>query len=256
MKHPTNKYFFLGGLDLEMYEIENLVLQCGCVCYNASLKWDNAFLSNYSQELKRHSEKPGNIIYGVELKEDIPVPDNYVKIDHHNEYSNRRSSLEQVAEILNVDLTRYQKLVAANDVGYIPAMLNMGATIEEIESIRTADRCAQGVSAEDESLAEQAIQENLTQVKDLIVVHAFSSTFSPICDRLYPYEALLIYTESEFTYYGNRVKDLKEMFSAEILQRKIYYGGNDGYCGAASGCYTQEEIINLVTKIKKLYETI
>ena len=76
MKLPTNKYFFLGGLDLEMHEIENLVLQCGCVCYNASLKWDNAFLSNYSQELKRHSEKLGNIIYGVELTEDIPVPDN------------------------------------------------------------------------------------------------------------------------------------------------------------------------------------
>ncbi len=52
----------------------------------------------------------------------------------------------QIPELLNIELSRWQQLIAANDCGYIPAMLKMDASNNEIEAIRKADRKAQGVT--------------------------------------------------------------------------------------------------------------
>ena len=82
--------------------------------------------------------------------EDIEIDDEwkdrYHRIDHHNEYCHLPSSLEQVASVLGVELNRKQRLIAANDVGYIPAMKALMATDEEIAEIRREDRRAQGVT--------------------------------------------------------------------------------------------------------------
>lgn len=74
-------------------------------------------------------------------------------------------------------------------------MIALHASDVEISEIRQKDRACQGVTALDETLAEKAISENLERVNDLIVVKALSSRFAPICDRLYPYSKLLVYTE-------------------------------------------------------------
>lgn len=66
----------------------------------------------------------------VELALDIELPETAIVVDHHNEMSSRPASILQVLALLGMDATRWQQLVAANDCGYIPAMLSMGATPE------------------------------------------------------------------------------------------------------------------------------
>lgn len=254
MESISKKHFLLGGKDLEMQEIEQLLISHNCSYSNASLSWHNAQLSQYANEISKLSESDIKI-YGIELTEDITPPSNYIRIDHHNDFSNRSSSLIQVAEILNIKLNRHQQLVAINDVGYIPAMISFGASTEEINAIRFADRQAQGVTNEDEQLAIKAIG-NLEKCNDLIIVKAQSSKFSPICDRLFPYKALLIYTDHELTYYGNLVPKLKQHFEEHIKSHKIYYGGNDTYIGISKNAFSPNEIINIISQIKQLHETL
>ena len=62
--------------------------------------------------------------------------------------------------MLKIELNRWQKLISANDRGYIPAMKRMGATNDEIKEIREYDKECQGVTPEDERLAEKSIREN------------------------------------------------------------------------------------------------
>lgn len=248
--------FLLGGHDLEMLTIRQMLEgRKDCIIADKHLQWDNARLSAYRDALSQ----PGNNnnIYGIELQEDIPLPKNYHRIDHHNEWADKPSSLEQVAEVLGVELTRYQQLVAANDKGYIPAMKTLGASKEEIDDIRRKDRAAQGVTEEDEALAEKAIAENLHIYKGLSVVKAFSSRFSPICDRLYPYRRLLIYTDSEWMFYGEGTSKLVSLFAEDISKKKVFHGGGDnGYIGAAKHAFNKNEIEQFVDKLIKKYEHI
>ncbi len=139
--------FLLGGHDLEMIEIGIMARKAGYTVLDKNLTWNNANLSAYAAQL---NEK--DYFVGIELKEDITTPKNYFPIDHHNENSHKQSSIEQVAKMLGIELTRDQQLVAANDSRYIPGMIAMGATPEEIADIRLRDRKAQGVTELDEQL--------------------------------------------------------------------------------------------------------
>lgn len=251
------KVFLLGGHDLEMETIKQMVDQCpGCLSVDLNLSWDNALLGRYLGvfDIFPHSE-----FYAVELQEDIVVPasvkSRYHRIDHHNDFAHKSSTLEQVAEVLGVELNRFQKLVAANDRGYIPAMRELGATDEEISEIRMCDRAAQDVTEEDERLAEESLALNLYKGERLWVVKSLTPKFSPICDRLYPYQRLLIYTESEWMFYGEGKSELVEQLSEGIRQKKVFHGGaGDGYVGCVKGAYTQEEIEQFVEQIKKRYD--
>lgn len=220
MKASKHSLFLLGGYDLEMLTIKQMLEgKAGCIILDKHLQWDNARLSSYQDELCRFASYD---IYGIELQEDIPLPRNYHRIDHHNDWADKPSSLEQVAEILGETLSPYQQLVAANDRGYIPAMLALGASQEEIDDIRRKDREAQGVTEEDETLAEKAIAESLYIYKGVTVVKAFTSRFSPICDRLYPYKRLLIYTDAEWMFYGEGKEKLVRLFAEDISQKKYF----------------------------------
>lgn len=244
--------FLLGGHDLEMNVIAN-ILKEQCVCYrDHSLEWHNAKLSQYKEDLHRYGNNPAYHIYGIELQEDCLLPDNYTRIDHHNDYVDCPSALEQVAAVLGLSLTRYQQLVAANDKGYIPGMKEIGATPEEIICIRLEDRKAQGVSDEDELLAKKAIRENKVETANLILIRAFTSRFSPICDRLYPYARLLIYTDREVGYYGKGVAILKEKFENELLLGNMFCGGgNEGYLGTKQDAYSFSDLELIIKQIKQ-----
>lgn len=246
--HPSN-LFLLGGQDLEMQTIKQILKQNpDCEISDRNLTWDAALLSAYSKELEESSRF--DRIYGIELNEDIAVPDNYYPIDHHNGQDNMPSSLEQVALILGVRLNRHQQLVAANDRGYIPAMQALSATEEEIAEIRHQDRAAQGVSEADEQLAEQSIVEHLIRHPRLLVVKALTSHFSAICDRLYPYQRLLIYTDNEWMYYGEGKAELSLMLAEDIQQGKVFHGGGDnGYIGCVRGAYDEAGIDRFVKDI-------
>ena len=247
------KVFLLGGYDLEMITIKKILEgRENCVVADRHLRWDNARLSAYAEDLIHFSDCE---LFGIELQEDIPIPQNYHRIDHHNDYSQHPATILQVAEIIGVNPDRHMLLVAANDSGYIPAMKALNASNAEIADIRSLDRKAQGVTEEEELLAEQSVTEHLTTLDELLVVHALTSRFSPICDRLYPYKRLLIYTDSEWTFYGEGKAELAEKLSEEIIQSRIYHGGGDnGYIGTVRGAYSKAEIWRFVNEIMNKHE--
>lgn len=248
----SKRIFLLGGNDLEMTTIKNLLVNAGEQFETHDLRWDNAKLSSYEKTLEKYGNSPDYQIYGVELNEDIPHPDNYVRIDHHNDFANKPSSLEQVATLLGLTMDRHMQLVAANDSRYIPGMIKLGASREEIDDIRRADRAAQGVSeGDDERLAEESLKSCKGDASNLYVVKSLTSKFSTICDRMYPYRRLLIYNDDVAEFYGEGVNDLTSLFKSELDAKKMYHGGGDsGYLGTVSGAYSKEEISGIVDKIR------
>ena len=90
--------------------------------------WDNLEpeIKKEIEELKNKNFK----IFGVELQG--TAPEGAVNIDHHcydgDDRSNEKSSLEQVADLIGYKLSLYEEFVAANDKGFIPAMLALAKT--------------------------------------------------------------------------------------------------------------------------------
>lgn len=245
------KIFLLGGYDLEMLAIKNMLQENDIEYFDKELSWCNATLDQYSTILEKYGAYSDYMIYGIELRisKKDRLPQNYNDIDHHNNLNTLPSSLEQVAEILQISLTREQLLIAANDKGYIPAMQQLGARKDEIDEIRRRDREAQGVRKEDELLAEKAIENKFTE-NGIIVIQSETNRFSPITDRIFPYDKLLIYTDEELMYYGKGKKRLTEIFAEEIKSGKMFHGGNDeGYFGVAQGMYSKNEIEKFKTEI-------
>ena len=235
-----DKIFLLGGLDLEMIEIRKLLESKGMHYEDRHLSWDNAQLSAYKDVLEA---SPDAEFYGVELQEDYPLPTHYVRIDHHNDFVSHPASILQVAELLGVKPDRHLLLVAANDAEYIPGMEKLGATKEEIDEIRRLDRQCQGVTDKDEKDAQDSIDKNLISYNNILIVESLTSHFSTICDRLYPYRRLLIYTDAEWVFYGEGKKLLVDAFKNEIDNNQVYHGGGDcGYIGSVRNVFTTKEI--------------
>ena len=244
-KMKDQSVFLLGGCDLEMIEIKKLLTQHSQPFVDKKLLW-GAKLSFYADILNDKTT-----YYGVELVEDITPPKNYITIDHHNQLQEKESSLEQIAKILDVELSRYQKLVALNDSGYIPAMEKFGATEVEIALIREKDRESQGAKQEDELLAQISI-ENAQKIDNIFVVEAQTPYFSTIVDKLYAKEKnILIYNNSKLVYYGAGIKKLVNIYKKDIKKKRAYYGGNYGFFGFASKTYNLENILTLKTDILK-----
>lgn len=234
MKNSRQFRFLLGGRDLEMKTISDILSTYFSkdIIFDIHLRW-GANLSCYQQYFD-----DVHTFVGIELNKDINPPKNYLEIDHHNEFSSNPSALEQIIKLLHtefniqIEITRHLELVSANDCGYIPAMIELNATPQEIDNIRRLDREAQGVTANDEKLAEKSIKDNLTIIGGVSLVKSFTDHFSSITDRLYPCEKLLIYTNTELTYYGLGVSLLLKAFDFLIKQNKAYSGGgSNGYFG-------------------------
>lgn len=246
----TDYCFLLGGYDLEMLEIRKLLVTNNQKYIDLKLSW-GAKLSAYSAYLN----DTGHFV-GIELVEDMEKPRHYKAIDHHNEYSGNPSAIEQVAELLGIELNRYQHLVAANDKAYISGMEAMGATQDEIAEIRKADREAQGVSDYDENMAGKSILHHLIRIDDLLVVEALTPRFSAITDRLYPFRKLLITFQDQLVYYGEGKWKIVKNFDGYVKQGKAYHGGTEtGFFGLVNGAFTIKEareirniIIGLITE--------
>jgi hypothetical protein len=227
MEPKTSFIFLLGGHDLEMAEIRRIAEAHGITFHDHNLGWDNAKLSAYSNVLNDEDR-----FIGIELTTDIDPPKNYLLIDHHNENVSKTSSIEQVSELLDIELTREQQLIAANDKGFIMAMKAFGASTDEIAGIRDRDCKAQGITKEDERLGKKSIKKNRKEKDGIIRVKSLTSRFSTITDRLYPYKRLLIYTNDELSFYGEGTKLLIESFSELINEKKAYSGGTgEGFFG-------------------------
>ena len=105
--------------------------------------------------------RPAPRIIGVELGG--PNPYGALDIDHHKYRDEDRfqakSSLEQIADLLRVELSPRQRIVAVNDRAYIPGLRREFPDISkwELAAIRREDRRAQGVTMEQEKQARKDV---------------------------------------------------------------------------------------------------
>ena len=156
--------FFLGGYDAEMVEIRNILKSGNQEVFDKELSW-GACLSSYREEIGSLSEK--KIPVFIELKPDCPYPEHAIIIDHHDERAgkDKKTSIEQVADLLCIKLDRRQQLISANDKGHIPGMRKLCATKKEIDEIRALDRKTQGVLPDDEDKARQSVENHLEKIR-------------------------------------------------------------------------------------------
>lgn len=214
MPVPPNDYvFLLGGQDLEMQTIRALLQEHGQDFHDRELRW-GARASDYRKEII-DAVQAGRIPVLVELAPDLPLPDCAVIVDHHDERAglDRRTSLRQVFDLLGLPesaWTRRLALVAANDMGHVSAMAAIGASREEMVDIRAADRAAQGVTAEDERLARQAVEaRRLAAGGRLTVVELAHKRAGVVADLLTPElggpgaDRLLVLMPKETAFYGD-----------------------------------------------------
>lgn len=225
--------FFLGGHDAEMIAIREILERGKVPYYDKNLTW-GAALSTYREEIA-HLKK-NEIPVLVELRLDMDYPERSIIIDHHNDRAGKfqKTSLEQSAELLNIQLNRRQKLISANDRGHIPAMKELGATQQEMEEIRIFDRKSQGVTEDDEQRAIDAITNHSEEIApDTIYVHSSTEKSSPVMDRLYQkYKHIFIVTPSnDLSYFGpGHIIDKLEAYYIELHRSKpeilFWKGGN------------------------------
>jgi hypothetical protein len=246
-------YFLLGGNDLEMVTIRNILTKYVShdLILDHQLAW-GAKLSDYKGNLNNRDR-----FVGIELESDMPHPRHYVMIDHHNENSHKASSLIQIIEFLNhsmkieIPITREYELIAANDVGYIPAMEKIGATQKEIDDIRARDLATQGVTKEMEAIALEEIKQ-AKQDNGITLVKTTLHRFSPLTDALFPYGELIIYNEREVNYYGSYVQSLVHHEASLSRDSKPNYRlGKPGFWGKSDIKVDQNYIQDILQILKK-----
>lgn len=257
-----SKYvFFLGGYDAEMVEIRNILEDHQVPFFDKNLSWGDACFSVYNDEIAGLPTDAIPVL--IELKPDVPLPVNAIIVDHHDEKASkdRKTSMEQVAELLGIELSRRQKLISANDRGHIRAMKEICATDEEIAEIRALDRKAQGVTEEDERLAEESIEKHLEKItENAVIVNSLRNKTSPVFDHLYDkYAHIFVFTpDGEMNYSGTgevvcRLISIYKEKKKNTPSIEFWYGGNlpeNGFFGAKTQpkieeieCLFMEEMI-------------
>lgn len=150
--------YFLGGADLEMATIREVLASRGQRFHDKGLSW-RARASDYASEITAE-QSAGNTPVLIELFNDLPEPirSQVIEIDHHGQLAGADSptALEQILSRLGISRHAFQsdrwwQLVAANDRGHILGMrsLTPPATDEEIGTVRLADLQTQGITDHD-----------------------------------------------------------------------------------------------------------
>lgn len=244
MKTVANAIFFLGGDDLEMLTIRDLLARhvaAHQVC-DKGLAW-GARASDYAEEIRRTLAE-GDTPVLIELTIDIELDERRIVIvDHHGARAGKDAptSLEQIFALLKLpgaEWTRWMELVAANDKGHIAEMLEQGASEDEIKRVRAADRAAQGITVAEERAAEEAVRQAETHAGGyLTVVRLAHARTAAVADRMEKslggdgYRNLLVVSPGQLNFFGDgaHVKALDDRFPGG------WYGGalpTRGYWGS------------------------
>ncbi len=247
----SNFVVLAGGYDLEMVTIINLCHENGIEVVDKFLGWGES--SAVHADAVAQAQKEGKQVVFIEpiFDDSFPQPEGSIVIDHHGERSHEEPSLIQFLKLIGLELTRRQRLIGANDAGYIPAMLAMGATEAEISEIRRMDREAQGVTEEMEAEAERAISEKEI-VNGVTIVKMAHSKTATVCDRLFnPAEKqnlLILSGDGEVNYFGNGAlcAVLKEKFEG--------WNGGSGLGDAEGTAFwggypNQDEVVRFITGV-------
>lgn len=187
----------------------------------------------------------GGEVRGIELAGSPPGGAH--NIDHHryagDDRSHPLSSLEQVAAMVGHSLNRHERLVAANDRGYLPALHAEGASPSEIAAIRAGDRQAQGLTPEDEAQARRDVARAEWRGSAAFVRCEGRST-AWHTDLLHgSYSELLLASATNWVYFGPR---FKEGFNLR-LPEPCWAGGEapNGFFGvAAPGQESQASLLS------------
>ena len=232
--------YFLGGQDLEMVTIRELLEDYAPDrIHDKHLSW-GAKASAYRNEISACLSE-GGIPVLIELEDDINLDHSRVIfVDHHGERAGGPTSLHQIFGLLGLPKEKWTRrfdLVEANDSGYIPALIEAGATEEEIISIRAADRRAQGITELEEKAGEAAIAGlDIRAGGALTIVRLSHSHTAVVTDRLEPalggpgYENLLVISPGEVNFFGvgDLVRALEEAFpdgwSGGALPERGFWG--------------------------------
>lgn len=252
-------HFFLGGKDAEMMEIKKVLSENRIPFSDKNLGW-GAKASDYLEEITKHLFNPvrNYELVCVELEDDLlPIThnqrydDEVILVDHHGSYASKQPSVIQVLNLLGLKPTRWQELIGVNDAGYIPAMMEFGATAEEISKVRLADRTAQGITPEQENEAERAI--GVREVSGrLTIVRMAHSKCATVTDRLFgKYDQLLILSaDGEVNFFGDGALcvELKEKYQGWNGGSGLGKKGENAYWG---GYPNQAEVEKFVTDALK-----
>ena len=147
--------------------------------------------------------------------------------------------IEAVVDGMSSSTRRFVELVAANDAGYIPAMLALGATPEEVGRVRALERSCQGVTPEQEAAAEVALAAPAEFVGPYRVVRLAHSKCATVTDRLFrsgqPERILVLSEDGEANLFGDGATcaALKEKFEGWAggsglgkAEGQAYWGGH------------------------------
>ena len=242
-----NRLWVTPNNDLEAKTIIEMLQREGEDFLVTGQDW-GASWEKLEEELKTKIEdakREQKTVYGVELQGDS---NGAINVDHHiygeDDRSNSKSSIEQVAEILGVELTLDEQFVSANDKGYIPAMEKLGVELgvnaedlqEIIANIRMRDREMQGITIEQEAQAQEAVESlgEISEKREYIQLDLPHSKTSTVTDRLYgKYDNLLITSaDGETNFYGTTeiIQMLNEKFpggwsGGSLDQGSGFWGG-------------------------------
>ncbi len=239
----VKKIWIVPVNDLEAVEIRNLLADAGEKVLVTQQRWgaswenlEGGVVAEVNFLLQSNLETE---VVGIELFGACPWS-NSRTIDHHSwgngDNSHEKSSIEQIAEELGIELNRYLRLVAANDKAWYPGLEAAGATTGEADVIRQADRCAQGVTPDDEAQAVRDI-ESVEYHGERVLVRTSLSSYqvSPISDRLYGHaEEWLIVASNAWIYNGPRHLEIfQHMGELGLIVGSDWKGGSDesGYAG-------------------------
>lgn len=221
--------------DLEATEILRLLEQNGETAVVSRQAWGASWENLEADVVARVEEllrqNPNAKVLGIEF---AGAPRwSGRNIDHHrfgdSDRMSEQSALEQVAEILGHKLNRYERLVAENDKGWIPALLAAGASQGEVDTIRLADRCAQGVTPDDEAQAVRDIAGAEWQGRKVFIRCPRGSS-SAVIDRLYgKFDEAVTAGPDKWIYFGPRAREIHEAVKAAGLGRpRDWTGGKPG----------------------------
>jgi hypothetical protein len=205
--------FFLGGRDLEMATIADLVTRTlsAEAVVDAGAGW-GAAASLYRDAIAQ-AARSGVTPALVELVRDIDLPQGAIEIDHHGARASEPTALEQAFALLGLPAsawTREFALVAANDRAHVAGLRALGATPAEIARIRAADRAAQGITPAEERAGAAALA-RARRLHDgaLLFVEAPHDRLATIVDPLAEANAtpphLLVAGPGEIAYSGGWV---------------------------------------------------
>lgn len=241
----NSKYvFFLGGKDAEMVHISEKLAEAGMEVVNKNLGW-GAKASSYAEEIAA-TAAAGKLPVIVELEVDIDLPQGTINIDHHNERTGEPAAILQVLSLLGLNPNRYDRLIAANDEGFIFGMQAIGATAKEILDIRAFDRACQGITPEMELEAEHAISKKEI-VGGLTVVRMAHSKCATVTDRLFGQcEFLLILSgDGEVNFYAFSADEAAKALVSAVNQKFSggwVFGGGTGWGGYPN----HEEVLTFI----------